>query len=183
MSSLPGGTAGVRSCSAASAGKRKFPASSHTAERPATTPGPTEPNHPRAAEIHRPGPQLPLKVGLLSAGRAEPVSAVPSAAAIRNTAALLCTTSRVRLPGASESQTEVLRVRRVTFANTSPGRGDIRAAVCHEGYMAARATNAAPFDLAHGTPPTWRVTSRSSCRASGVSSRDSDRFLFLRVIE
>jgi hypothetical protein len=125
MSSFPGGTDGLPSCSAASAGMRKFPASSHAAERPATTPGPTEPYHPRAAEMHRTGPQLPLKVDLLSAGRAEPDSAVPSAAAIRNTAALLGTTSIVRLPRASESHDGSPQAPPVTSANTGPGETDI----------------------------------------------------------
>jgi hypothetical protein len=126
MSSLPAGTAGVPSCSAASAGKRKSPDSRFAAARPATTPRPTEPNHPLAAEIQRMGPQLPLNVGLLSAGRAEPASAVPSAAVIRNTEALLSVTLRVRLARASESDNGSLGPRRVAFPHAGPGSSPCR---------------------------------------------------------
>jgi hypothetical protein len=118
---LPGGTEGVPSCSAASAGKRKLPASSQAAGRPALTPVPTELNHPRAGGIHSAAPQLPLKVSRLQAGRAEPVSATTSAPAISNTAALLSTTPVLRPLRVFESPTN-LSVRRETLLGRWPRR-------------------------------------------------------------
>jgi hypothetical protein len=78
ISTLPGGTEGLPSWLAASAGNRKLPARSHAAGRPATTPGPTELNQPLAAGMHKRGPHASLPVVRPAAGRAEPASTVPS---------------------------------------------------------------------------------------------------------
>jgi len=92
MSTLPAGTEGVPSCVAASAGNGKFPASSHAAGRAPATPGPTEPDHPRASGMHRTGPQLRPEVSRFPVGRAESVSADPNApSAISNATALVIT--------------------------------------------------------------------------------------------
>jgi hypothetical protein len=96
ISTLPGGTEGMPSWLAASAGNRKLPARSHAAGRPATTPGPTELNQPLAAGMHKRGPHASLPIVRPAAGRAEPASTVPSMPTTANTAIRLVITPGLR---------------------------------------------------------------------------------------
>jgi hypothetical protein len=164
MSTLPRGTEGVPSCVAASARNRKLPASSQAARCPPATPGPTEPNHPRASGMHRAGPQLPRKVGWVPAAEPAASSVDPNTPSAISTATLATTPNstlavRLRVPRDVPNLSEAIPARwhtRVSAREQAPYAGpwvasgsqasEIRRAVSHHLRALLRRAPPAGFD-------------------------------------